>query len=120
MPTGDSPEPSRAVGPRQIVSFALITFCAAATYAVTVPKSMRVKIVLRDKKTGRYYRDTGEWVANPYDALTFSNILEAEEFCRARGLSDLQMIQQAGYFHRPLRYRREYSNAAGDMSQEAA
>jgi hypothetical protein len=45
-----------------------------------------------------------EWVMNPYDALTFRNILEAEEFCRSHSLDHLQLIQQSGYFPRPLCY----------------
>lgn len=65
---------------------------------------MRVKIVLRDKESGRYFRGPAQWVSNAYDALTFRNILEAEDFCRAHDLSDLQLIQQSGYFHRPLLY----------------
>lgn len=65
---------------------------------------MRVKIVLRDKESGRYYRDHSQWVSNAYDALTFQNIIEAEEFCRTHDLADMQLIQQSGYFHRPLRY----------------
>ena len=65
---------------------------------------MRVKIVLRDKKTGRYFRGPAQWASNAYDALTFRNILEAEEFCREHNLADLQVIQQSGYFHRPLLY----------------
>jgi hypothetical protein len=65
---------------------------------------MRVKIVLRERDSGKYYRDNAQWVSNPYDALTFQNIIEAEEFCRTHGLVDLQLIQQSGYFHRPLRY----------------
>jgi hypothetical protein len=65
---------------------------------------MQVKIVLRDRESGRYFRSALEWVTNPYDALTFQNILEAEEFCRARSLHQVQFIQQSGYFPRPLRY----------------
>ena len=65
---------------------------------------MRVKIVLRDKQSGLYYRSEAHWAKNAYDALTFNNILEAEEFCRSENLTGLQMIQQVGYFHRPLRY----------------
>jgi hypothetical protein len=65
---------------------------------------MRVKIVLRDGESGQYYRDRTQWVSNAYDALTFQNILEAEEFCRTQNLTGLQLIQQSGYFHRPLRY----------------
>ena len=65
---------------------------------------MQIKIVLRDRQSGRYYRSPLEWVVNPYDALTFRNILEAEEFCRRRSLNHLQLIQQSGYFPRPLRY----------------
>lgn len=68
---------------------------------------MRVKIVLRDKESGRYYRGQSQWVSNAYDALTFQNILEAEEFCRIHELGGMQLIQQSGYFHRPLRYRRD-------------
>ena len=67
---------------------------------------MRVKIVLRDKESSRYYRGPAELVHNAYDALTFQNILEAEEFCREHSLADVQIIQQSGYFRRPLRYSR--------------
>jgi len=62
---------------------------------------MRVKIVLRDRSTGLYYRGERDWVRNGFDALTFSNIIDAEAFCRARGFKDLQLIQQEGYFFRP-------------------
>ena len=65
---------------------------------------MRVKIVLRDEQSGLYYRGDAHWVKNGYDALTFNNILEAEEFSRTQNLTGLQVIQQSGYFHRPLRY----------------
>jgi len=68
---------------------------------------MQVKIVLRDKESGQYYRSHRQWVTNPYDALTFRNILEAEEFCRKQALGNLQYIQQSGYFPRPLRYAAE-------------
>lgn len=71
----------------------------------TIP-NMSVKIVLRDKESGRYYRGPSELVQNAYDALTFRNILEAEEFCREHSLLGFQIIQQSGYFHRPLRYSR--------------
>ena len=67
---------------------------------------MQVKVVLRDRETGQYYRSHLQWVTNPYDALTFRNILEAEEFCRTQSLLHLQLIQQSGYFPRPLRYAR--------------
>jgi hypothetical protein len=65
---------------------------------------MRVKIVLRDKQSGLYYRGQLHWARNAYDALTFNNILEAEEFCRSQNLTGFQVIQQTGYFHQPLRY----------------
>lgn len=65
---------------------------------------MRVKIVLRNQESGRYFRGPAQWVSNAYNALTFQNILEAEEFCRLHNLSDLQLIQQSGYFPRPLLY----------------
>jgi hypothetical protein len=64
------------------------------------------RIVLRDRKSGLYYRYGAAWVTNPYDALTFRNILEAEEFCRMQSLDHLQLIQQSGYFPRPLRHAR--------------
>lgn len=73
---------------------------------------MQVKIVLRDRETGRYFRNPLEWVANPYDALTFPNILEAEEFCRRRGLTQVQYIQQSGNFSRPLRLLRRKPEVA--------
>lgn len=62
---------------------------------------MRVKIVLRDRSTGLYFRKERDWVRNGYDALTFANVLDAEAFCRAHGLTGLQFIQQQGYFFRP-------------------
>jgi hypothetical protein len=62
---------------------------------------MRVKIVLRDRSTGLYYRGERDWVKNGFDALTFSNVLDAEAFCRAHALQNLQFIQQQGYFFRP-------------------
>jgi len=67
---------------------------------------MQVRIVLRDRQTGLYYRGDAEWAKNAYDALTFHNILEAEEYCRTHRLEGVQLIQQSGYFHRPLRYAR--------------
>lgn len=67
---------------------------------------MEVRIVLRDRESGLYYRGPLQWVANPYDALTFRNIIEAEEFCSSQALQHLQLIQQSGYFPRPLRYKR--------------
>jgi hypothetical protein len=66
---------------------------------------MRVRIVLRQPESGQYYRAHGECVGNAYDALTFANILEAGEFCRAQGLTQLQVIQQSGYFYRAPRYQ---------------
>ena len=65
---------------------------------------MRVRIVLRDKKTGMYFRDQHHWANNAYDAITFQNILEAEEFCRSHALSDVQVIQQSGLFFRSPKY----------------
>ena len=61
---------------------------------------MRVKIVLRDRSTGLYYKSEHNWVRNGYDAMTFSNIIDAEAYCRAQGLRDLQFIQQQGHFFR--------------------
>ena len=66
---------------------------------------MRVRIVLRDRESGKYYRAPEEWVTNAYDALTFSNIIDAESFCRTNDLHRLQMIQQSGYFYRAPRYQ---------------
>jgi len=65
---------------------------------------MRVRIVLRDRATGLYYRGEHQWVHNGYDALTFANIIEAEAFCRGHRLSELQFIQQSGYFFRTPSY----------------
>jgi hypothetical protein len=78
---------------------------------------MHVKIVLRDRESGHYYRGPLEWVRNPYDALTFPNILEAEEFCRANSLLHLQLIQQSGYFQRPLRHQRKYSGIVSSSNR---
>ncbi len=74
---------------------------------------IQVRIVLRERKSGLYYRSSGEWVTTPYDALTFRNILEAEEFCRIHSFEHLQLIQQSGYFPRPLRYARSMTLEPG-------
>jgi hypothetical protein len=70
---------------------------------------MQVKIVLRDRVSGLYYRGENEWVGNGYEALTFSNILQAESYCQSRGLLHLQFIQQSGYFVRGARASRSVS-----------
>lgn len=74
---------------------------------------IQIRIVLRERKSGLYFRGRAEWVTNPYDALTFRNILEAEEFCRVHSLDHLQLIQQSGYFPRPLRYAASINVEAG-------
>lgn len=73
---------------------------------------MRVKIVLRDRCSGLYYRGERDWVRNGYDAMTFSNIIDAEAYCRANHLGDLQFIQQQGYFFRPPAGGNEADRAA--------
>ena len=81
---------------------------------------IQIRIVLRDRNSGLYYRGATEWVTNPYDALTFRNILEAEEFCRMHSFDQLQLIQQSGYFPRPLRYARHVNlEADGEVSPES-
>jgi hypothetical protein len=80
---------------------------------------IQIRIVLRDRHSGRYYRSSEESVANPYDALTFRNILEAEEFCRIHSFEHLQLIQQSGYFPRPLRYARNINVEAGSEGSSA-
>jgi len=81
---------------------------------------MQVRIVLRDRTTGLYYRGESQWARNGYDALTFANIIDAEAFCRARGLRDLQCIQQSGYFFRSHRPSLQSQTAAQDESLAAA
>jgi hypothetical protein len=80
---------------------------------------IQIRIVLRDRQSGFYYRDATEWVTTPYDALTFRNILEAEEFCRLHSLDGLQLIQQSGYFPRPLRYARQTKGGGVEGASEA-
>ncbi len=63
---------------------------------------------------GRYYRGPVEWVTNPFDALTFRNIVEAEKFSQMHGLQHLQLIQQTGYFPRLLSYARKTDLPAHD------
>ena len=82
--------------------------------------SMRVKIVLRDKQSGLYYRDDARWASNGYEALTFNNILEAEQFCRTHRLEGMQLIQQIGYFHRPVSYVRQKGGATPGSSSALA
>ncbi len=60
--------------------------------------TMCVRIVLRDRESGLYFREGDQWVGNAYDALTFSTILDAEAFCRQHRLTGMQIIQQSGYF----------------------
>jgi hypothetical protein len=81
---------------------------------------IQIRIVLRDRTSGFYYRDAAEWVTNPYDALTFRNIIEAEEFCQMHSLDHLQLIQQSGYFPRPLRYARSMNVEVGGDGTSAS
>jgi hypothetical protein len=81
---------------------------------------MRVRIVLRDRATGLYYRGAHQWVRNGYDALTFANIIDAEAFCRAEGLADLQCIQQSGYFFRTPQYRAANATAQAPVGETAS
>jgi hypothetical protein len=81
---------------------------------------IQIRIVLRDRKSGLYYRDTAQWVTTPYDALTFRNILEAEEFCRRHSFNELQLIQQTGYFPRPFRYAGHINLEAGGERSSAS
>ena len=76
---------------------------------------MRVRIVLRDRSSGLYYRGERDWVRNGYDAMTFSNIIDAEAYCRAHHLRDLQFIQQQGYF-----FRRSAGASAGAGAERAS
>jgi len=81
---------------------------------------IQIRIVLRDRHSGLYYRSPEESVTNPYDALTFRNILEAEEFCRLHSFEHLQLIQQSGYFPRPLRYARNINVNADSEGSSAS
>jgi len=53
-----------------------------------------MKIVLRHKKTGRYYNGPGQWVRRADNALAFDDLLAAREFSRMNHLEQAQPVQR--------------------------
>lgn len=48
-----------------------------------------MRIVLRSKVTGRYYRGRSDWIADPAQALFFHNSPGALLFARLNGIPDV-------------------------------
>jgi len=49
-----------------------------------------VKRVLRHRASAAYFKDGG-WTPNPEEAHSFSDVVEAAEFCARFGLSDVEL-----------------------------
>ena len=64
-----------------------------------------MKVVLRHKATGRYYRSAGQWVRRADNALAFKDVDTAREFCRAHRLGEAQPVHRLAAYLMPLLHR---------------
>jgi hypothetical protein len=55
-----------------------------------------MKVVLRSKKTRRYYLGPNEWADTPERALEFNSVSQATRFGRDRHLPDIELVAK-GY-----------------------
>jgi hypothetical protein len=61
-----------------------------------------MKIVLRHKTTGRYYRAPGKWVRRADNALTFDAVDSAQQFLRAHHIEQTQAVLRLAPYLMPL------------------
>jgi len=61
-----------------------------------------MKIVLRHRSTGRYYRSPDVWVRRSDNALTFDDEETAREFTRLHRLPEVQPVHRLAAYLMPL------------------
>ena len=52
-----------------------------------------MKVILRDKTTGRFYSPHGEWVLDARHAFDFQDVNRAQMFATIERLCDVEVIQ---------------------------
>lgn len=52
-----------------------------------------MKYVLRNLHTGEYLKQSGVWVSQIDDAMTFDDLVDAREFCQAHQIAGVQPEQ---------------------------
>lgn len=61
-----------------------------------------MKIVLRHKTTGRYYKAPGKWVRRADNALTFDAVNAARQYLRQNGIEETQAVLRLAPYLIPL------------------
>lgn len=64
-----------------------------------------MKIVLRHKSTGRYYRSPGKWVRRSDNALAFDEVSVARAYSATHKLGSAQPVQRLAPYLMPLLHR---------------
>jgi len=61
-----------------------------------------MKVVLRHKVTGRYYRSPGQWVRRADNALAFDAVASAQQFSRVHHIDETQAVHRLAPYLMPL------------------
>jgi hypothetical protein len=61
-----------------------------------------MKIVLRHKTTGRYYRSPGRWVRRADNALSFDALESAQQYQRQHHINETQPVLRLAPYLMPL------------------
>jgi phosphoserine phosphatase len=61
-----------------------------------------MKIVLRHKTTGRYYREPGKWVRRADNALAFDAVEAARQYLSSHGIEETQAVLRLAPYLMPL------------------
>lgn len=64
-----------------------------------------MKVVLRHKVTGRYYRSPGQWVRRADNALAFDAVDAARAFSRTHRIESTQAVHRLAPYLMPLLHR---------------
>ena len=51
-----------------------------------------MNIVIQQVETRQFLADDGDWVADPHDALTFSDTRHAMQYCRRHALEKVRLV----------------------------
>ena len=51
-----------------------------------------MRVLLRDVRTGLYFREPADWTAEAEQALCFRHSAEAMDLARARGVQDAEVV----------------------------
>jgi hypothetical protein len=74
-----------------------------------------MRILLQQKKSGEYFKDTGVWTRDPADAMDFLSSTKAIEFCVLNKISDVDLVLKFREQHYdivlPMAADRRYQNS---------